>query len=72
MIKNAPTFEDADVGCFSVVCREVHKLVCADLHWDVVNVHSGPGDVLAAEWLSSAHEFCAQFLPSDPLLGLIK
>ena len=72
MIKNAPSFDAGDVGCFSLVCREVHKLVCADLHWDVVNVDSGPGDLLAAEWLSSAHEGCAQFLPSDSLLGLMK
>ena len=74
LIKNPPTFEDtldwgawhgvhpADVASFSVVCRELNKLGCAYLHWDVVNFHGGPGDVLAAEWLSSAHEGYAKFL----------
>ena len=76
VIKNPPTFEDtlswgawhgvepADVASFSAVCREVNKLGCAYLHWDVVNFHGGPGDVLAAEWLSAAHECYAHFLQS--------
>ena len=74
LIKNPPTFEDtlnwgawhgvqsADVASFSVVCRELNKLGCAYLHWDVVNFHGGPGDVLAAEWLSAAHEVYVKFL----------
>ena len=52
----------ADEESLSVVCRELNKLGCAYLHWDVVNFHGGPGDVLAAEWLSSAHEGYAKFL----------
>ena len=76
LIQNPPTFEDtlgwgawhgvepADVASFSAVCSEVNKLGCAYLHWDVVNFHGGPGDVLAAEWLSAAHECYAHFLQS--------
>ena len=74
LIKNPPTFEDAldwgawngvkhaDVASFSAVCTEVNKLGYGYLHWDVVNFHRGPGDVLAAEWMSAAHECYAHFL----------
>ena len=74
LIKNPPTFDvalnwgawhgvhPADVSSLSLVCRDLNKLGCAYLHWDVVKFHGEPGDVLAAEWLSAAHELYVKFL----------
>ena len=74
VIKKLPLFNDplvwgawhgiepADVASFSAICTEVNELGYGYLHWDVVNSHGRPGDVVAAHWIARAHERYAHFL----------
>ncbi len=54
--------EPADVASFSAICTEVNELGYGYLHWDVVNSHGRPGDVVAAHWIARAHERYTHFL----------
>ena len=56
------SIEPADVASFSRVCSEVNELGYGYLHWDVVNPHGRPGDVVAAHCIAQAHGRYAQFL----------
>ena len=76
VIKNRPLFDDefdwgawngvrpADVASFRAICSDVNELGYGYLHWDFVNSHQGPGDLLAAHWIALAHERYAYFLNS--------